>query len=977
MRKLALVAFSSVLAFALFPAMGLAANVEGRVALSASDNLAGGSGDGIFAAETNAISRAVVTEVPYLDASGASLVRPEATEATADDVQWENDWYVVTGTVNATQRIVAKGDVHLILANGCTLDAPQGIEVSGGNSLTIYAQSASQAQAGSLMASGSGVAGIGGGGASTNCGIIVINGGNITAESRSGSAAIGGGFDGSCGTIVINAGNVTAEAGGSDGTGNGKIGAAIGCAGNGSGGSITIAGGTVVATGSGVNAAAIGGGASGGVPGGRCDSIVISGGHVCAEGGASSSSGNRGTGIGVAQSFSTGADGTAVIVANSISRVSWPLGQRSAIVTVDGNCSVYGDQALGEDLSIEAGKTLTVTGSSKLTVPSGITLTNNGTVESVAGSTLAVEGTLVNNGAIRNGGGLITGSGVLRGDRAPSRKPSAPAVEAVDAFSVALKPVADVGYGAVAYGCSADGGANITWQGDPVFTSLESGTEYRFYVRYAGNNFYTEAVSDAADESTLNYRVSYVGADGAQALSPEDVNVVRVSSEYLANNGGVLADGWYVVEERADAGALRVKIEGDVHLVLANGVRLTCDQGIGVSSGNSLTVYGQSNDSSEAGTLLATGRGSHAAIGGEAAIDCGAVIVNGGTVMARGGTGSAGIGGGPGGAIGTVQINGGFVRAFGGSDACAIGGGSGSGEGSVSVSGGSVEAFGNGAPAIGSTGADADGLRITISGGALRLASGADVPVIGRAGGSGAGFSMTGGLVYGVGNASAMLGCESIAMSGGALVFAPGGDENAAMTGHEVVVNDPATVFVGAFLQGIQVPAGTMVGDTPAITLPASGQASFMSTKGEQVAIISTPERGQLRFRGRNGKGEVFLPAGFVATAGSGASIVSPEGGMWLSSDGTVVGADEGQDDPATGPSGGDANSGAGSSTGDSGGSAANGSNNAKTSHLPSTGDDLLPAIALFAAVFAMAGITALRAARQKSILAHGRHARR
>lgn len=117
MRKLALVAFSLVLAFALFPAMGLAENVEGRVALSASDNLAGSSGNGVSAAETNAVPRAAVTGVPYLDASGASLVRPEATEVAADDVQWENDWYVVNGTVNATQRIVAKGDVRLILAN--------------------------------------------------------------------------------------------------------------------------------------------------------------------------------------------------------------------------------------------------------------------------------------------------------------------------------------------------------------------------------------------------------------------------------------------------------------------------------------------------------------------------------------------------------------------------------------------------------------------------------------------------------------------------------------------------------------------------------------------------------------------------------------------------------------------------------------------------------------------------------------------
>ena len=148
------------------------------------------------------------------------------TIVTADTkilgVENEVHWYVVEDQFSINARIEVKGDVHLILADGCNLDVNGGINVAGKQSLTIYGQTNN---AGALSAEvgndGSGHAGIGGVMGGT-CGSITINGGTVKATGGDygphieGGAGIGGGvraIEG--GTITINGGVVTAK-GGSD-----------------------------------------------------------------------------------------------------------------------------------------------------------------------------------------------------------------------------------------------------------------------------------------------------------------------------------------------------------------------------------------------------------------------------------------------------------------------------------------------------------------------------------------------------------------------------------------------------------------------------------------------------------------------------------------------------------------------------------------------------------------------------------------
>ena len=176
----------------------------------------------------------------------------------------------MTGSATFSGRTAVKGSVHLILGEGTTLTAAQGITVSPGNSLRIDGT-------GTLNAVGiEGFAAIGGA-VGESCGAVTIDGGTVSATGGVWGAGIGGGRNGNGGTITINGGNVAAQCYDPD---NARIGFAAGIGGGdtGSGGTIAINGGTVYARGN-RGSAGIGGGGYG--SGGT---ITITDGNVTAIG---------------------------------------------------------------------------------------------------------------------------------------------------------------------------------------------------------------------------------------------------------------------------------------------------------------------------------------------------------------------------------------------------------------------------------------------------------------------------------------------------------------------------------------------------------------------------------------------------------------------------------------------------------------------------------------------------------------------
>jgi len=268
------------------------------------------------------------TNVDYLDENGNTQTAPSTTDLTGgaaavtlNDTGATGGWYSVAGTITYTGVITISGDVHLILMDGCHLEALMGIRLTDSNSLTIYAQS-TETSMGRLTASPPGnAAGIGGhqfGSVGETCGTIVINGGEILA-SGNGGAGIGGGNGGSQGgsggIITINGGRVTATA-----YSGAAIGGGAGTSYSGDGGIITINGGTVVATttlspSTPASGAGIGGGGGGGGRGGSGGIITINGGTITATSGIGSAGIGGGMSLG---NQSGGSGGTITITGGSI-----------------------------------------------------------------------------------------------------------------------------------------------------------------------------------------------------------------------------------------------------------------------------------------------------------------------------------------------------------------------------------------------------------------------------------------------------------------------------------------------------------------------------------------------------------------------------------------------------------------------------------------------------------------------------------
>ena len=191
-------------------------------------------------------STASAQDITYLDASGAQQTASTYTTVKNNTSSWSSGWYVVSQNTTISDRISVSGTVHLILCNGATLTASEGITVGSSASFNIYAQSEDEATMGSLVATATEYSynSAIGGCKKTSFGTININGGKIIASTNSScGAAIGGSYQANGGNITINGGIITATAG------KNSYGAGIGGGYNGYVSNITLNGGIINAIG--------------------------------------------------------------------------------------------------------------------------------------------------------------------------------------------------------------------------------------------------------------------------------------------------------------------------------------------------------------------------------------------------------------------------------------------------------------------------------------------------------------------------------------------------------------------------------------------------------------------------------------------------------------------------------------------------------------------------------------------------------
>ena len=264
-------------------------------------------------------------EVSYLDENG-EMQTVQATPLTDTMTSLSSGWYVVDSQVTmGSVSMPNRADVNLILADGCVLTLNGTLSVSEwmNNKLTIYAQSTGSSM-GKLVAKATTEDYAAIGGTTSNCGTLIIHGGNISATSSGYGAAIGGGKGKNGGNITITGGIVTATSNGKSDQASG--GAAIGGGSSkggsnkgGDGGNITISGGKVTALANVSGGAGIGGGSgSGSGEAGSGGNITISGGTVIAE----STKGGAGIGGGSGSNAIAGKSGNIIITGGNITATS-------------------------------------------------------------------------------------------------------------------------------------------------------------------------------------------------------------------------------------------------------------------------------------------------------------------------------------------------------------------------------------------------------------------------------------------------------------------------------------------------------------------------------------------------------------------------------------------------------------------------------------------------------------------------------
>lgn len=615
----------------------------------------------------------------------------------------------VSGTEKAAAFKIednSAGNVTVILEGENTLKSGKycaGLQKSGmSGSLTIQGS-------GSLTATGGDAgAGIGGGDLGAGSG-ITIRSGNVTAVGGSGGAGIGGGKDGIGDAITITGGTVVANGGkNSAGIGGGysnkssvdgsnitisgghvtarseSSGAGIGGGSSKNGSGITISGGTVEARTDGSSSAGIGGGDGG------SGTVIISGGIVTAKGGYYGSTADIGNGdAGTGGSFSTGDNGSAVIIAGSISDMSGTGNWSGLFFLEDGKeGQVYGSPVLTADIAlpadaaliIPAGTTLTVSEGVTLTIPEGTTLTVSG------GATLNVPGTVQGDGTLAAAGSITGNVDLSFGSLQVSGKLGGASYDTVNKklivgdgtkITISMKDGAAVpGTDCIEVGAGTQ--ADITLSGVNIDSSSSGSAAFR--VLESGS-----ATVTLEGENTLK---GGLRCAGMQVDGPSASLTIQGNGSLAVTGGG----------ESAGIGGGYYCNNGYGNITILGGTINAAGGSYGAGIGGAGNHKGESGTITiQDGNITAAGSSSGGAgIGSGAHGSASTIIINGGTVTATGGYSSAGIGSGGDTENDRITITGGTVTATGGSEGAGIGDGSGGTTSSVTITGGMVTAIGDG-----------------------------------------------------------------------------------------------------------------------------------------------------------------------------------------------------------------------------------------------------------------------------------------
>lgn len=233
------------------------------------------------------------------------------------------------------------------------------------------------------------------------------------------------------------------------------------------------------------------------------------------------------------------------------------------------------------------------------------------------------------------------------------------------------------------------------------------GSEYfglrAFVSAYASEEGFSNStpIVRSYDVMSSTVREDYVDPDGE--VQPEVL--CRMVTKDLMLWSEEVSGGWYAVNDPVSI-TYRIRVDGNVNLILCDGGELEAARGIEVDEESSLTIWCQKEGTGVLWAGKQLRRTAAPGIGAGPDCDAGDITINGGTVYAYGGCDSAGIGSSLHSAGGSVTVNNGYVSAQGG------------------AASEQTETGHEGGPGIGS-GPEGSGMNIVITGGRIE-AKGAD-----------------------------------------------------------------------------------------------------------------------------------------------------------------------------------------------------------------------------------------------------------
>ena len=620
----------------------------------------------------------------YNTATGGFDAHPvpnNITAVTSGTTTMNSGWYIVNSNVTISTRITVNGTVNLILADGYSLTASQGITVNSGNTLNIYGQSGGTGTlnaTGAKLSSNDGTeaAGIGSTGYSA-VGNITIHGGRITATGADWSAGIGGGVRGGGGSVTIYGGTTLATAG--EPTYGDQD--AIGSGASGANGTKALAGGLRVTTYNNTTPVAYGNRVSNlqekKVTVEPCTSHNLSN-NVCTYCGLTIYSvtynGNNATSGTVPAPSTEYQPGQTVIL----------LGNTGSLARTGYTFDGWNTAANGSGTDYTAGATFAISGNTTLYAkwtPITYTVRFNKNHNDATGTmsdqafTYDTTQTLSTNAFTHEGYDFLGWSTTTDGAVAYSDEQSVSnlATEQGTVVNLYAKWNYSITYDLAGGTVATPNPTTYTALSDDITLNNPTREGYTF-VGWTGTGLTEPTMTvtipkgSTGDRSyTANWGkgVDYIAYNTTTQMfetRSEVVNTNTVTSETTT-----MENGWYAVQSDVTINS-RITVSGMVNLILCDGTTLTASKGITVNSGNTLNIYGQTSGT---GTLNATGgqvNGSgteSAAIGSTNNSTVGNITIHGGRITANSAGWTAGIGGGIRGGGGSITIYGGTINATG------------------------------------------------------------------------------------------------------------------------------------------------------------------------------------------------------------------------------------------------------------------------------------------------------------------------